>query len=48
MDVFFDTHIHLMTLEEPDFAAFLSPLVTSPVSFFSGGLSRSRRRSSTR
>ena len=40
MDVFFDTHIHLMTLEEPDFAAFLSPLVTSPVSFFSGGLTK--------
>ena len=40
MEVFYDTHIHLMTLEEPDFAAFLAPLVTSPASFLSGSLTK--------
>ncbi len=40
MHPFVDVHTHLMTLKEPDFAAFISPIIENPASFISGSLSK--------
>ena len=40
MHPFIDVHTHLMTLKEPDFAAFISPIIENPASFISGSLSK--------
>ena len=40
MHPFVDVHTHLMTLKEPDFAAFISPIIENPAAFISGSLSK--------
>ena len=40
MPCFFDTHLHFMTLNEPDFPAYVSPFGESPVSFLTANLTK--------